>query len=452
MRTRRRTTPKSHPPPATRSTRSPRPSERSRSAASTPVRAARGNTPTSSLLDDAGPITEIRPGNYVFNDATQVALGVAAEADCALSVLATVLSRPDPRRLILDCGSKALAAERLTPRTVAFGLVAGHPELVVERLYEEHAIVTSPEPTDIPLGSRLRVVPITRARRRTSTTACMSSRTARSPTSGASTRAAGSRSRGLSGFEPLSPPHSEIGRYAARARRAASTEGSAAFAFASGRAFTVADRGLGRDGDLFARRRVPALAPASRVLDPDVELHDAARSRTSLRLRELTEDDLLERFEDGLGVTFVASGSVGNLADELDLWVSAIRLLTLVVDEFRADGPDGATTGGRGSGIVRPSARNPECHVSGAEGPRGPRLRVIPRGERSPKPKVQFEKGKFNLYVKSHKWRRLNSLSSMIAKPPSAELQRRGRPRSERAQLAILAAASDLLYEQGLTR
>jgi D-serine deaminase-like pyridoxal phosphate-dependent protein len=118
-----------------------------------------GTTPTSSRLDDAGPITEIRPGNYVFNDATQVALGVATEADCALSVLATVLSRPDPRRLILDCGSKALAAERLTPRTVAFGLVAGHPELVVERLYEEHAIVTSAEPTAIPLGSRLHVVP-----------------------------------------------------------------------------------------------------------------------------------------------------------------------------------------------------------------------------------------------------------------------------------------------------
>jgi D-serine deaminase-like pyridoxal phosphate-dependent protein len=118
-----------------------------------------GNTPTSSRLEDAGPITEIRPGNYVFNDATQVALGVATEKDCALSVLATVLSRPDPRRLILDCGSKALAAERLTPKTIAFGLVAGHPELVVERLYEEHAIVTSPEPTDIALGSRLRVVP-----------------------------------------------------------------------------------------------------------------------------------------------------------------------------------------------------------------------------------------------------------------------------------------------------
>ncbi len=124
----------------------------------TAVRSA-GTTPTAHALADAGPITEIRPGNYVFYDATQVALGVVSADRCALSVLATVLARPDPRRLILDSGSKALAAERLTARSRGFGLVAGHPELTVERLYEEHAVVTSPEPIQLPLGSRLRVVP-----------------------------------------------------------------------------------------------------------------------------------------------------------------------------------------------------------------------------------------------------------------------------------------------------
>jgi len=38
----------------------------------------------------------------------------------------------------------------------------------------------------------------------------------------------------------------------------------------------------------------------------------------------------------------------------------------------------------------------------------------------------------------------------MISKAP-VQFQRRGRPRSERAQQAILGAASDLLYEQGLS-
>jgi len=118
-----------------------------------------GTTPTSNELTDAGPITELRPGNYVFNDATQVTLGVADERQCALSVLATVVARPDPHRLILDCGSKALAAERLSPRSTTFGFVVDHPELTVERLFEEHAVVTSAEPTEIALGERLRVVP-----------------------------------------------------------------------------------------------------------------------------------------------------------------------------------------------------------------------------------------------------------------------------------------------------
>ena len=118
-----------------------------------------GTTPTAHQLVEAGPITEIRPGNYVFHDATQVTLGIASEEQCAISVLATVISRPNARRLILDCGSKALAADALPRRSPGFGLVVGHPELVVERLFEEHAIVTSTEPIDIPLGGRLRVIP-----------------------------------------------------------------------------------------------------------------------------------------------------------------------------------------------------------------------------------------------------------------------------------------------------
>jgi D-serine deaminase-like pyridoxal phosphate-dependent protein len=118
-----------------------------------------GTTPTSHQLVDRGPITEIRPGNYAFYDATQVTLGVAPVEHCAVSVLATVVARPDPRRLILDCGSKALAAERLSPRSTSFGLIPGHPQLNVERLFEEHAIVTASEPVDIPLGTRLQVIP-----------------------------------------------------------------------------------------------------------------------------------------------------------------------------------------------------------------------------------------------------------------------------------------------------
>lgn len=118
-----------------------------------------GSTPTTLLMESADGITEIRPGNYVFCDATQVALGVVPLERCALSVLATVASRPAPDRLILDSGSKALAAERLSTLTPGFGVVANHPELSVERLYEEQAIVHSDGPCEIPVGARVQVVP-----------------------------------------------------------------------------------------------------------------------------------------------------------------------------------------------------------------------------------------------------------------------------------------------------
>ena len=118
-----------------------------------------GTTPTSLVREHADGMTELRPGNYVFNDATQVALGLVALERCALSVLGTVVSRPNPHRLILDCGSKALGADRLTARSAGFGLVVGEPDLVVERLYEEHAIVSSGEPSPLRIGDRVRVVP-----------------------------------------------------------------------------------------------------------------------------------------------------------------------------------------------------------------------------------------------------------------------------------------------------
>jgi D-serine deaminase-like pyridoxal phosphate-dependent protein len=118
-----------------------------------------GTTPTSHQLEAAEGVTEIRPGNYVFYDATQVALGLVSTERCALSVLATVVGRPDPHRLILDCGSKALAAERLTTLSPGLGLVAGEDALVVGRLFEEHAVVESAEPSTIPVGARLRVIP-----------------------------------------------------------------------------------------------------------------------------------------------------------------------------------------------------------------------------------------------------------------------------------------------------
>ncbi len=74
-----------------------------------------GSTPTAATAMGVAGVTECRPGNYVFHDASQVALGTCALEDCALTVLATVVSVPAPGRAVLDAGSKTLSSDPLRP-------------------------------------------------------------------------------------------------------------------------------------------------------------------------------------------------------------------------------------------------------------------------------------------------------------------------------------------------
>jgi D-serine deaminase-like pyridoxal phosphate-dependent protein len=109
-----------------------------------------GATPTARFSCTLEGITEMRPGNYVYLDRTQVALGSGRIDDCALTVLARVVSKPAVDRLVLDCGSKTLTsdlARGYTPQP-GYGAVLADLEsgaldesLLVERLSEEHATV-----------------------------------------------------------------------------------------------------------------------------------------------------------------------------------------------------------------------------------------------------------------------------------------------------------------------
>jgi D-serine deaminase-like pyridoxal phosphate-dependent protein len=118
-----------------------------------------GSTPTARVAARVPGVTEIRPGTYIYNDATQVALGVAEPADCAQSVLATVVGRPTPDRVVVDSGSKALPPENPSGRATGWGIVLGHPDLVVERLYEEHGVLRSPTSSSLDVGDRVRIIP-----------------------------------------------------------------------------------------------------------------------------------------------------------------------------------------------------------------------------------------------------------------------------------------------------
>jgi D-serine deaminase-like pyridoxal phosphate-dependent protein len=136
-----------------------------------------GSTPTLSAFVNAGRragagalrVTEIRPGNYVFHDAMQVALGSARYPDCALTVLTTVVSHRrgsgGQERFYLDAGKKVLTSDGgygltgygqllYNARTM---VALPHAEIVA--LSEEHAWARVRGGATVDVGDRLRLVP-----------------------------------------------------------------------------------------------------------------------------------------------------------------------------------------------------------------------------------------------------------------------------------------------------
>ncbi len=83
-------------------------------------------------------LTEYRAGTYVYNDRSLIARGACTEADCALTVLATVVSRPTHDRAILDAGSKSLTSDLFG--LTGHGLILGYPGAEITALSEVHAL------------------------------------------------------------------------------------------------------------------------------------------------------------------------------------------------------------------------------------------------------------------------------------------------------------------------
>jgi len=130
-----------------------------------------GSTPTVGLGENLAGVTEVRPGNYVFYDAFQVAIGSCAPGHVAFSVLATVIaSHPEAGRVVLDAGALALSRDpgptRVNP-SCGFGLLRRPdgtplPGLRLVALSQEHGTVRVEGcfPVDsLAVGTRLRVVP-----------------------------------------------------------------------------------------------------------------------------------------------------------------------------------------------------------------------------------------------------------------------------------------------------
>ncbi len=125
-----------------------------------------GSTPQALVSATLDGITELRPGNYVFHDRTQVGLGVVDWSGCALRVHASVVSAGGDR-IVLDSGSKVLSSDGARGYGGAaqgFGVVLGsdgQPDtnLLIERLSEEHAVVRVTGAPRLRIGDRVTIVP-----------------------------------------------------------------------------------------------------------------------------------------------------------------------------------------------------------------------------------------------------------------------------------------------------
>ena len=101
--------------------------------------------------------TEYRIGTYIYNDKSLISAGACEEENCALTVLATVISTPTENRAVIDAGSKILTSDLIGLE--GHGLIIGFPNLKISTLSEEHGCINSTGPTNLSIGQRIRIVP-----------------------------------------------------------------------------------------------------------------------------------------------------------------------------------------------------------------------------------------------------------------------------------------------------
>jgi D-serine deaminase-like pyridoxal phosphate-dependent protein len=124
-----------------------------------------GSTPSMAHARDLTGVTEVRPGNYALYDFTQVALSSCSVGQCAVTVLASVVSsRSDDRTSVVDAGALALSADpgppNVTMATKGEILTDGLRDTLrqnarIVSLSQEHGVVSSA----LPVGSRIRIIP-----------------------------------------------------------------------------------------------------------------------------------------------------------------------------------------------------------------------------------------------------------------------------------------------------
>ena len=120
-----------------------------------------GSTPTMWHTHEIEGVNEMRPGTYIFNDRTTAEIGACTYDECALTVLATVISTAVPGQAVVDAGTKALGREPMRGGPGdGFGVLASDTTVTVKSMSEEHGILDLAQSSWKPrVGERVRIVP-----------------------------------------------------------------------------------------------------------------------------------------------------------------------------------------------------------------------------------------------------------------------------------------------------
>ncbi len=122
-----------------------------------------GSTPGMTSSPYARGVTEGRPGTYVYFDGNQVRLGSATVGQCALTVLARVVSRQRDGHAIIDAGLKAMSSDSLSAE-VGAGLVCDVdatplPGVTFPTANEEHGFLGGARVDRLGVGDLVRIIP-----------------------------------------------------------------------------------------------------------------------------------------------------------------------------------------------------------------------------------------------------------------------------------------------------
>lgn len=124
-----------------------------------------GSSPTGASVAKTGMVSEIRPGTYIFKDYMLHCEGVAALADVAVRLFATVVSTPCKEYAVLDGGTKTFPTDIMLNQPpyqyASYAMVQDNDDLRLLRMNEEHGILTSVKgDTQLAVGDIIELMPV----------------------------------------------------------------------------------------------------------------------------------------------------------------------------------------------------------------------------------------------------------------------------------------------------